>query len=152
MKLIALDYAIIKIPKFYGVWNDSKNYFNLIFGFVNGDTLNSCLDKLKDGEKAKIILEICEVLVDIHNLNLIHRDLKPGNIMIDNRFGLATAYLIDFGTSKIASHTVSKTQTQSGTIAYMAPENFCVKMNSDNEGSIDISTKFDVWSFGCLIC
>ena len=141
-----------KIPKFYGVWKNSKNYFNLIFEFVNGETVDKCLNKLKEEEKFKIILEVCEVLMDIHKLKLIHRDLKPGNIMIDKKDGVLTAYLIDFGTSKIASHTVSQTQTQSGTVAYMAPENFCVNVNSDNEGSIDISTKFDVWSLGCLIC
>ena len=142
-----------KIPKFYGVWKNSKNYFNLVFEFIPGVTVDKCLTNLKEEEKYKIILEICEVLMDIHKLKLIHRDLKPGNIMIDKKKdGTPTAYLIDFGTSKIASHTVSQTQTQSGTVAYMAPENFCVNVNSDNEGSIDISAKFDVWSMGCLIC
>ncbi len=73
-------------------------------------------------------------------------------IMINKTNDELTAYLIDFGTSKILTHTVSQTQTQSGTIAYMAPENFCVNINSQNEGSIDISVKFDVWSLGCFIC
>ncbi len=140
-----------KIPKFYGVWNN-KNYFNLIFDFLSGVTVDRCLSSLKEEEKHKIIIEVCEILVDIHNLKLIHRDLKPGNIMIDKKDGTINSFLIDFGTSKIATHTVSHTQTQSGTIPYMAPENFIVNVNSFNEGFIDISPKFDVWSLGCVIC
>lgn len=140
-----------KIPKFLGLWKNSKNYFNLVFEFINGTTIDKCLNTLKEEEKHKIILEVCEVLVDIHKVKLIHRDLKPGNIMVDKKGGILDMHLIDFGTSKIALHAVSQTQTQRGTVAYMAPENFCVNVNSDNEGSIDISTKFDVWSMACLI-
>ncbi len=76
------------------------------------------------------LLQICSALVEAHGVGLIHRDIKPGNIMVSlpHRFGGATDHvtLLDFGLVKeIQTHGgVSLTQTNviSGTPQYMSPE------------------------------
>jgi serine/threonine-protein kinase len=66
---------------------------------------------------------------DCHAINLIHRDIKPGNIFLDRSEGVELAKLIDFGVARlqeIASQGASLTSTNHllGSMGYMAPEQF----------------------------
>ena len=72
-----------------------------------------------------------------HAQNIVHRDIKPDNIMITNN---NTVRLIDFGLSK-ASRNNRQLTTMAGTPYYMAPEVL--------EGSY--SKKADIWSLGVLL-
>jgi serine/threonine protein kinase len=64
--------------------------------------------------------------------------------------------LIDFGISKIASHTSTFTRAQIGTILYMSPEQFQIDLDRFSDPNIDdvkpvpISIKSDIWSFGVM--
>ncbi|KOB73154.1 NIMA-related kinase 8, partial [Operophtera brumata] len=73
----------------------------------------------------------------IHNLDIIHRDLKAENILLTGKFGVLVK-IGDFGVSKIAK----KTCTVIGTPYYLAPE-LC-------EGK-PYDSKSDVWALGCLL-
>ena len=67
----------------------------------------------------KIIVQICEGLKEIHKNNLIHRDLTPDNIFIDENNNIKIG---DFGISKILSNNTKYTKSQTGKYRYFAPE------------------------------
>ena len=72
---------------------------------------------LSDEEVIKLGKDICKALILCENRNIIHRDIKPDNVMISS-FG--DYKLGDFGVSKVMGHTTAGTMT--GTEGYIAPE------------------------------
>ncbi len=87
---------------------------------------------------------LAEVLVaveSLHKKNILYRDLKPQNILLD---GGGHIKLIDFGFSKQLSNLeTDRTYTNCGTPGYCAPEVMLVS---------GYSSSADIWSFGILIC
>ncbi|HKW64411.1 MAG TPA: protein kinase [Candidatus Acidoferrum sp.] len=91
--------------------------------FVEGHDLKALLkerEKLPPREAALIMLQICRALEAAHGEHVIHRDLKPQNIMLD---GKGRVYVMDFGIARSA-HVPGMTQTGAliGTPEYMSPE------------------------------
>ena len=88
------------------------------------------------------LAEILLGLETLHDKNIIYRDLKPQNILIDSN---GHAKLIDFGFSKRLKNAKSgKTYTNCGTPGYLAPE---VMLDV-----VGYNYKADLWSFGILLC
>lgn len=135
------------IPKFHGIWKN-KGFYHLVFEFINGKSFKNCYVDMDKKTKLEIFRDLCEILKEIHSKKLIHRDIKPDNVMIEpgNK-----PRLIDFGVSKIASKTSTFTKVQMGTTPYMAPEMFDVDEESVSEKPVPVSTYSDIWSFGCMI-
>jgi tetratricopeptide (TPR) repeat protein len=91
--------------------------------FVEGQDLRHLLlekGKFPADEAARIMLQICRALEAAHNEGVIHRDLKPQNIMVDPS---GKAYVMDFGIARSA-YLPGMTQTGAliGTPEYMSPE------------------------------
>src|SRR6266446_9528629 len=91
--------------------------------FVEGQDLRSLLlekGKLAPEEAARIMLQICRALEAAHAEGVIHRDLKPQNIMLDAK---GRVYVMDFGIARSA-YLPGMTQTGAliGTPEYMSPE------------------------------
>lgn len=91
--------------------------------YLEGQDLRAVLrekGKLEPAEAAKIILQICRALEVAHGEGVIHRDLKPQNIMLDAN---GRAYVMDFGIARSA-YLPGMTQTGAlvGTPEYMSPE------------------------------
>jgi len=91
--------------------------------YLDGRDLRSMLrekGKLSPEEAAKIVLQICRALEAAHAEGVIHRDLKPQNIMLD---ASGRAYVMDFGIARSA-YLPGMTQTGAlvGTPEYMSPE------------------------------
>ena len=137
------------IPKFYGIVFDDKN-ISIVTEYIKGENLDHLkLFDLNYDTKIKIIKEIGNVLEYMLVNHMIHRDLKPGNIIIDHNYNI---HLIDFGIAKICANKKNVMTSTKGTLNYLAPESFEVKNLTENEEVISIvSPKVDVWAFGCLV-
>jgi Tol biopolymer transport system component/predicted Ser/Thr protein kinase len=116
---------------------DGTDY--LVMEYLEGETLADRLRKgpLPVGQVLKYGIEICDGLEKAHRSGVVHRDLKPGNIMLAKTgaklmdFGLAKALVVSAGatsgltatmTTPAGSHPLTAQGTVVGTFQYMAPE------------------------------
>jgi serine/threonine protein kinase len=136
-----------RFPKFFGVVNRKSIY--LIFELIKGDTLSKLYRNLSKQEKISVIQQLSEILESLHSKKVMHRDIKPDNIMIEEG---SRVRLIDFGLARISNNTVTQTCNIKVSLPYMAPE--VVKPQDTNKDSLkplQISPKIDVWSCGCIL-
>jgi eukaryotic-like serine/threonine-protein kinase len=99
----------------------------LVSELVRGRTLGDLLDEgaLSDRDVLRIGVALCDALAHAHGRGVVHRDVKPGNIMVPDHppDGAGVAKLTDFGVARIAGEDVlTRTGDVVGTLAYMAPE------------------------------
>jgi len=139
----------ISIPKFFGIVLDNK-IIGLVFKYISGKTLDEYDIKNFSGpQKLKMIKDIAESLLYIHQNKFIHRDLKLENIMIDNDL---KTFLIDFGIAKVCTNGISNMTRAKGTLHYLAPETLEAADLTETEDIICIVTnKVDVWAYGCIV-
>jgi serine/threonine-protein kinase len=109
---------------------------------IEGDNLEHVLaDGPMDAARSvKIIEQVASALNAAHRVGLVHRDVKPSNVLVsEDDF----AYLIDFGIARGAGETgLTATGNVVGTWPYMAPERFV-------EGRSDIAS--DIYSLACVL-
>ncbi|MFK0250677.1 serine/threonine-protein kinase [Amycolatopsis azurea] len=95
----------------------------LVMEYLNGPSLSAIISDegtLPLGRVAKIGEQVASALVAAHRAGIVHRDVKPGNILIDES---GTAKITDFGISRAAGDmTLTQTGLIGGTPAYLAPE------------------------------
>jgi serine/threonine protein kinase len=95
----------------------------LVMEYLNGPSLSTILSQdgtLPLGRIARIGEQVASALVAAHRAGIVHRDVKPGNILIDET---GTAKITDFGISRAAGDmTLTATGLIGGTPAYLAPE------------------------------
>jgi CheY-like chemotaxis protein len=103
---------------------DAGRYF-LVMEAVEGDALDRIV--LRDGplsevETARIFWQVCRALQDLNDQGLVHRDVKPANVIRRNSDGLVK--LVDFGLAKYENEASTLTETgyALGTSYYVAPE------------------------------
>ncbi|MFN8655708.1 MAG: serine/threonine-protein kinase [Candidatus Obscuribacterales bacterium] len=132
-----------------GMTADGQLY--LCLEFVDGTALDDFLKKgnrLTSAQCCSLFLTLGSAVAFAHERGIIHRDIKPQNIMIavDETSGSITAKLLDFGIGKIFSDEVGQKLTATGAVigspAYMSPEQF--------SGST-VDTRSDIYSFGCVL-
>jgi serine/threonine protein kinase len=91
--------------------------------FVRGQSLEARLDErgpLDVATAVRVTGEVGGALDAIHAVGLVHRDIKPGNVLLDER---GTAYVIDFGLAKDSQASMLTQPGQAvGSLDYMAPE------------------------------
>jgi serine/threonine protein kinase len=111
--------------------------------FIDGVDLGHVLDaeeRLSPQRTVDLLSDIADALDIAHGAGLVHRDVKPGNVLVDN----LRSYLTDFGlTKRIASRTALTAAGRTvGTAAYLAPEQI--------RGQ-DVDARTDLYAFGCVL-
>src|SRR4029453_806319 len=96
----------------------------LVMQYVPGDTLQNHVDRPGPREASDVIRighQIAAGLAAAHEQGLIHRDIKPGNIMLEN--GLGRVVITDFGLARAADDaSLTRSGIVAGTPHYMSPE------------------------------
>jgi hypothetical protein len=110
----------------YELASDAHDVY-LVSELVRGRTLAELVraSALSDRDVAQIGMALCDALQHAHARGVIHRDVKPGNVMVlaEPAAGAGFAKLADFGVAHVVSHDqLTCTGDVVGTLAYMAPE------------------------------
>ena len=156
------------IVKLEEIKMDENNYY-IVMEYINGGALSDYLNKYKEKYHAKafpeeivqyLMKQIIDALIYIHDLNIIHRDLKLENIMVnfdsekdeeELNMMKAKIKIIDFGFAIMLSSKFSLTNSAVGTFMYMDPK---ILKEFNNQILVDKSRGYgkevDIWSLGCI--
>ena len=133
----------------YGVLDGGIPY--LVMDFIEGRSLSEILDdeaSLEPSRAIPIFLQTTQALAHAHEKGVLHRDMKPSNIMITNENGNEVVKIVDFGIAKFLpesgqeSTKITMTGDFCGSVAYMSPEH-CKALPLDKRS--------DVYSMGCVM-
>ena len=128
-----------------GVADEDMPY--LVMRYVEGEDLSSLLrreGRLDRRRAAAIVDQIAGALDEAHARGLVHRDVKPANVIVESRRGTEHAYLTDFGLTREVDASGGPTATGRwvGTIDYASPEQIKGK---------PVDARCDVYALGCLL-
>ncbi len=131
----------LHIVPLYDYWRDPDGAY-LVMRWLRGGSLREALeDKPFDIEAASLLLDqIAGALAVAHRNHVVHRDLKPGNILLDED---GNAYLADFGIAKDFNRAgITEVDAIVGSPDYLAPE---------QASGEDVSPRTDVYSLGVVL-
>ena len=123
-----------------GQFANGTNY--IAMEYVAGQSLSDLMNagRVPVPRAVDLLIKVAEAVHDAHRQGLVHRDLKPGNILIDDR---GEPRVVDFG---LAVHETAQVKLQgevAGTPAFMSPEQFRGEVHR-------LDGRTDVWSLGCV--
>ncbi len=135
----ALDHPNISNIHEINETEDGQLY--ICMAYYEGDSLRQ---KIKKGpltleESLNIFYQIALGLKAAHEEKIIHRDIKPGNIIITEK---GEAKIVDFGLAKLAGEKLTESILTKGTVAYMSPEVI---------RSLPEDQRADIWSLGVVL-
>jgi serine/threonine-protein kinase len=141
--------ASIEHPNVIPVYEagEADEVLYLIMRFVDGTDMRALIDAegtLEPGRAAAIVGQVAGALGAAHRRELIHRDVKPANVLIAGKGDAEHAYLTDFGIAREVQATggLTKTGMVVGTLDYIAPERI-----QDGPGD----GRSDVYALGCVL-
>lgn len=130
----------------FGLTEDDEPY--LVLNYVQGVNLAERISELgaiPASESLRLFIELARGLIHAHSKNVIHRDIKPGNVMLlKTDDGVETATLVDFGLAKsiCEQQELTKSGVGVGTPMYMSPEQI---------RGHQVDERTDIYSMGCLM-
>lgn len=123
--LSALDHPHIVTVFDYG-HEEADDLTYLVMEYVEGETLGQVLKRngrLTFDQFLPIAAQTIEAVAHAHSEGIVHRDVKPANIMVSDRGGRPWVKVLDFGLARNVSSSVDITQGKLvGTVSYVAPE------------------------------
>ncbi len=118
----------------------------LTMRYVDGTDLRRLLrreNRLDPSRAVAIAGQIAGALDEAHALGLVHRDVKPGNVLLAQRSGQDHAYLTDFGiTRRAGDEHLTRTGVALGSVDYIAPE---------QAHGADVDARADIYSLACVL-
>jgi serine/threonine-protein kinase len=122
---------------------DGMPYF--VMGYVRGESLAARLrrdGRLPEDEARRILAEVADALDHAHRQGVVHRDVKPDNVLLEDESG--RALLTDFGLAKALGkgETLTRIGSVAGTPDYMSPEQAA--------GRADLDGRSDIYSLGVM--
>jgi len=142
---IMMDFKHDHIVQVYDHFKDGSSYY-IAEEFVDGMSLEQLIKReryLSNEAAALIFYEVCKALKHAHDKGVIHRDMKPGNILISNQ---GEVKLVDFGIAtslEDSEEGLTRDGMTLGTPSYIPPEQI------DNAKSVD--RRADIYSLGVVL-
>jgi len=122
--------------------NEEQGKSFIAMEYVKGQSLKQRIEQgpLGTEEALDITIQVAEGLEEAHKKGIVHRDIKSGNIMINDK---GQAKVMDFGLAKVKGTTqLTREGTTLGTVAYMSPEQARTE---------EVDHRSDIWSLGVVL-
>jgi len=133
--------AAINHPHICQIYDVGSDY--LVLEYLQGEPLRG---PVTPDEAVRLASQIADALQAAHERGILHRDLKPGNVMVLRQGGTPHAKLLDFGVARLTGSDTDATRTVAGAVigtpAYMSPEQAAGK---------PLDARSDVFSFGAVL-
>lgn len=127
---------------------EAQGHPYLVMQFVDGPTLREAAEDLDLRATVEVLLQTAEALHACHRAGIVHRDVKPGNVMLQKEEdGGWRAFLMDFGVARDlddASRTRTHTHAIMGTPMYLSPEQAMGRTDK-------VDRRSDVYALGTLL-
>jgi eukaryotic-like serine/threonine-protein kinase len=122
----------------------AQPYYYTILEYIEGGSLKQMLknhERLELGPALSIFKQIALALDYAHTLNIVHRDISPGNVLVEQSTG--TALLTDFGIAREAGRSITTTNAIMGTPDYWSPEH--------THSATSVTYLSDIYSLGVVL-
>jgi len=125
---------------------EAGGFLYYVMPFVEGESLADQIARDKQlsiKEAVQIAREVAEALAQAHSYGLVHRDIKPQNILMSGGHAIVADFGIATAVSQAGGEKLTQTGTTVGTPAYMSPE--------QGMGSDRLDGRSDIYSLGCVL-
>lgn len=136
----SLDHAHIGV--IHGIEETPDGRSFIVMAFYDGESLAQRIRRgpLPFRDAVDIAIQIAQGLAEAHARHIVHRDVKPSNVMITSQ---GAAKIVDFGLARVVStHTATQTGGTTGTVSYMSPEQIIGK---------HVDERTDIWALGIVL-
>ncbi|MFC1765643.1 protein kinase [Planctomycetota bacterium] len=133
-----------------GATETGRPYF--VMDLVRGVSITDSCDRneLSINDRLDLFIQVCQAVQHAHQKGIIHRDIKPTNVMVAQQNGTLVPKVIDFGVAKAINQRLTEKTLFTryahiiGTPAYMSPE-------QAEFSNLDVDTRTDIYSLGILL-